>query len=84
MTAKVIENVIKKVWDGELGDMDMLDGYDELPDDEKEHVKEILERGYVADEDWKHAPGGNRPDPPKAKRVPKKVGLLVSVDESDC
>jgi hypothetical protein len=65
--------VIEKVWEGNIDDYDKLDGYEELPDDVKEKVREVFERGYIADEDWRHAPGGNRPNPPAAKRTSKKV-----------
>jgi len=35
------------------GDMDNVDGYDELPNDMKEKVARALEQGHVDDEDWK-------------------------------
>lgn len=31
----------------------MLDGYEELPSDLQEKVKQSLEVGHVADEDWR-------------------------------
>ena len=34
-------------------DMDLVDGYDTLPDEIKEKVKRALEQGHVDDEDWK-------------------------------
>lgn len=33
-------------------DMDMVDGYDELPDEVQEKVKRALEQGHVDDADW--------------------------------
>lgn len=35
------------------GDVDMFDGYEELPNDCQEKVKRALENGHVDDEDWK-------------------------------
>ncbi|KAF2863892.1 zf-PARP-domain-containing protein [Piedraia hortae CBS 480.64] len=35
------------------GNMDLVDGYDELPDDAKEKVKRAFEQGHVDNEDWK-------------------------------
>ena len=34
------------------GDMEMVDGYDDLPDDAKAKIKRALEQGHVDDEDW--------------------------------
>lgn len=34
------------------GDMDLIDGYDELPADAQEKVKRALDQGHVDDEDW--------------------------------
>lgn len=33
-------------------DMDLVDGFEELPDDVKAKVKRALEQGHVDDEDW--------------------------------
>lgn len=33
-------------------DMDLVDGFEELPDEAKEKVKRALEQGHVDDEDW--------------------------------
>ena len=35
------------------GDVEMFDGYEELPNDCQEKVKRALENGHVDDEDWK-------------------------------
>ena len=35
------------------GDVDMLDGNEELPDDCQEKVKRALKNGHVDDEDWR-------------------------------
>lgn len=35
------------------GDTEMVDGYDELPEEYQEKVKFALENGHVPDEDWK-------------------------------
>ena len=34
------------------GDLEMLDGYDELNEDSQEKVRKALADGHVADEDW--------------------------------
>lgn len=34
------------------GDMEMVDGYDELPADAQEKVRRTFEQGHVDDEDW--------------------------------
>jgi hypothetical protein len=34
-------------------DLDMFDGYEDLPDDLQQKVKKALEQGHVDDEDWK-------------------------------
>lgn len=36
------------------GDMDFVDGYDDLPEELQEKVKRAIEQGHVDDEDWKH------------------------------
>lgn len=35
------------------GNVDMFDGYEEIPDDCQEKVKRALKNGHVDDEDWK-------------------------------
>lgn len=35
------------------GDMDMCDGYEELPEEYQEKVARALKQGHVDDEDWK-------------------------------
>ena len=49
VTPEVLHNWHEKA----EGDMDLIDGYDELPDDAQEKVKRALEQGHVDDEDWK-------------------------------
>ncbi|KAL8702044.1 MAG: hypothetical protein Q9224_000193 [Gallowayella concinna] len=43
------------------GEMEMLDGYEELPENFQEKVKRAIENGHVDDEDWKGDLGQNRP-----------------------
>ncbi|KAL8862103.1 MAG: hypothetical protein Q9178_001558 [Gyalolechia marmorata] len=43
------------------GDVDMLDGYEDLPDDCQEKVKRAIENGHVDDDDWKGDIEQNRP-----------------------
>lgn len=35
------------------GDLDLVDGYEELSDEHKEKVERALANGHVDDEDWK-------------------------------
>lgn len=49
VTPEVLHNWHEKA----EGDMEMIDGYDELPEDAQEKVKRALEQGHVDDEDWK-------------------------------
>ncbi len=49
VTPKQIENLIETCG----GDLDMVDGYDELPAEFQEKVRYALEHGHVSDEDWK-------------------------------
>lgn len=48
MTPKQIDNLVESSG----GDTDMVDGYDELPDEFQEKIKYALENGHVHDEDW--------------------------------
>lgn len=38
---------------GDKNDFDCLDGFDELSEENQIKVKEAVERGHVADEDWR-------------------------------
>jgi hypothetical protein len=70
VTAKVISNMKESALDknGEFT-TDLVDGFSELDADNQEKIRTALEVGNVADEDWKGAPGGNLPNPPKAKKA---------------
>ncbi|CZT15733.1 uncharacterized protein RCC_01567 [Ramularia collo-cygni] len=54
------------------GDMDLVDGYDELPDECKVKVARAFEQGHVDDEDWNGDLECNRYDPEN-----KKQGMFV-------
>lgn len=49
MTPKQIENLKEAIEDN----VDLFDGYDELPEDMQEKMRRTLEQGHVDDEDWK-------------------------------
>lgn len=49
VTPEVLHNWHEKA----EGDMELIDGYDELPEDAQDKVKRALEQGHVDDEDWK-------------------------------
>lgn len=57
VTPKQIENILEQLGglDGlDLDkDLDILDGYDELPTEHQNKIKYALENGHVNDEDWK-------------------------------
>lgn len=38
---------------GEDKDFSLLDGFDELSDENQEKIREAVEQGHVADSDWK-------------------------------
>ena len=48
VTPKQIENLNKAI----EGDYDYLDGYEELPEDVQERVRQAIDDGHIADEDW--------------------------------
>lgn len=51
VTPKQLSNVRKLVQEEFDGDYDMLDGYDELTEDDQARVKRAIEEQHVADED---------------------------------
>ncbi|KAI5306653.1 hypothetical protein KEM56_007785 [Ascosphaera pollenicola] len=46
---------------GEENDFNLLDGFDEISEENRTKIKEAVERGHVADEDWKGDVEVNRP-----------------------
>ncbi|KAF9697479.1 hypothetical protein EKO04_004669 [Ascochyta lentis] len=56
VTPKQIVNLIETSG----GDTDMVDGYDELPEDYQEKVRFALENGHIPDEDWNGDVEANR------------------------
>ncbi|MCJ1250970.1 hypothetical protein MMC30_008200 [Trapelia coarctata] len=57
VTPRQIANLKKAI----EGNLDYLDGYDDLNDDDKAKVRQALADGHVADEDWRYDPEMNRP-----------------------
>ncbi len=49
ITPRVIANLKNVIEDN----LDLFDGYDELPEHEQEKMRRALEQGHVDDEDWK-------------------------------
>ncbi|KAI9738161.1 MAG: hypothetical protein M1835_003247, partial [Candelina submexicana] len=70
------------------GDLDYVDGYDEVPVEMQEKIKRALDQGHIDDEDWKGDVEYNRPGQ-KGMRKPaprKKKGaddLTSGKDDSD-
>ena len=48
----VTPNVVKNIGEKIEGNLDYLDGYDELPESEQGKVRLALDQGHIADEDW--------------------------------
>ncbi|KAL5000293.1 hypothetical protein BDV10DRAFT_163141 [Aspergillus recurvatus] len=59
VTPKVIANVNDIVGEGDDRDLEMLDGYEDLPVELQEKVAKALEQGHVDDEDWRGDPEMN-------------------------
>ncbi|KAM3413550.1 PARP-type zinc finger-containing protein C2A9.07c [Cercospora zeina] len=51
----VTPTVLHNWWETAGEDLELIDGYDELPADAQEKVKRSLEQGHVDDEDWNGA-----------------------------
>lgn len=55
-TPKVIEHIVEaweSMCDSEDKDYNLLDGYEDLPEEYQEKVRKALEQGHVDDADWK-------------------------------
>ncbi|KAL6240010.1 hypothetical protein BDW75DRAFT_196715 [Aspergillus navahoensis] len=61
VTPKVIANINDIVGEGDDRDLEMLDGYEDLPIELQEKVTRALEQGHVDDEDWRGDPEMNVP-----------------------
>lgn len=48
----VTPTVLHNWWETANEDLELVDGYEELPDDAKEKVKTALEECHVDDDDW--------------------------------
>lgn len=48
----VTPNVLHNWWETADGDLDLIDGYEELPAEAQEKVKRAFENTHVDDEDW--------------------------------
>lgn len=53
VTPKVIGNLNELLGEGEDRDIDMLDGYEDLPSELQEKIVRALDNGHVDAEDWK-------------------------------
>ncbi|OCK86229.1 zf-PARP-domain-containing protein [Lepidopterella palustris CBS 459.81] len=72
------------------GEVDLVDGYDELPEKYQAKVRQALEQGHVADEDWRGDVEMNRPGmkgmhvkSPKPKKPRKKSKKEEEDDEEN-
>jgi hypothetical protein len=87
VTSKIIENMKNT-----LGDVEELDGFEELKDEDKDRLRKAWEEGHVATEDVpetadasKILPGANADDEekPKRKRAPAKKKAKDEEDGDD-
>ncbi|KAI9678750.1 MAG: hypothetical protein M1817_005807 [Caeruleum heppii] len=63
---------------------DLLDGYDEVPEDIQDKIRRALEQGHVDDVDWKGDPEYNRPGKVGSrKRTPKKKANDTETNEPE-
>ncbi|KAL8738274.1 MAG: hypothetical protein Q9181_000909 [Wetmoreana brouardii] len=70
------------------GDMEMFDGYEELPADLQEKVKQAVDQGHVDDDDWKGDLEQNRPGKrgfrsPAAKMKKKEAEEVEALEDAD-
>ncbi|KAL8706051.1 MAG: hypothetical protein Q9201_000873 [Fulgogasparrea decipioides] len=70
------------------GDMEMFDGYEELPADLQEKVKQAVGQGHVDDDDWKGDLDQNRPGKrgfrsPAAKKKKEKAEEEEALEDED-
>ena len=88
ITPKVIENLINSLEGRDLdGDLDIIDGYEDLPEEWKGKVRTMLKEGHVPDEDWKgvsdtiyteaqslalNTNSGRRAKPTRQERLPQE------------
>ena len=53
MTPKVVSNMQELITDEGDGDPSVIDGFEELSEENKDKVRKAIEQGHVDDEDWK-------------------------------
>ncbi|RDW86863.1 uncharacterized protein DSM5745_03505 [Aspergillus mulundensis] len=53
VTPKIIANVLDSIGEGDDLDLDMLDGYEDLPSDLQEKIEKAMKQGHVDDEEWR-------------------------------
>ena len=51
--------VLQNISDAIDGDLELFDGYDELPEEDQTRVSAAIEEGHIADEDWKGVSGSS-------------------------
>ncbi|KAL4878664.1 hypothetical protein BJY04DRAFT_195357 [Aspergillus karnatakaensis] len=84
VTPKIIQNLRELVGEDDDQDLDLLDGYDEIPAEFQEKVQKALDQGHVADEDWKGDREMNRPGMTGFRvRTPKKAAKKKDKTEEE-
>ncbi|KAL2854977.1 hypothetical protein BJY01DRAFT_204720 [Aspergillus pseudoustus] len=61
VTPKMLSNMNEVVGEGDDRDLDLLDGYEDLSEENQEKLVRALDQGHVDDEDWKGDVEMNRP-----------------------
>ncbi|KAI9831548.1 MAG: hypothetical protein M1819_004778 [Sarea resinae] len=74
---------IAKLIDYIDGDLDMIDGYDEIPSELQEKVARAVEQGHVDDADWRGDVEMNRPGATSFRVKAKKTKKTKDFDPDD-
>lgn len=53
MISNINSSLEEDAGEGEEKDYTGIDGYDEIPEEDQDRVRNALEQGHVADDDWK-------------------------------
>ncbi|KXL47114.1 hypothetical protein M433DRAFT_152997 [Acidomyces richmondensis BFW] len=83
----VTPEVLHNWWENAEKNLDLIDGYDTLPFEVQERVKNALEQGHVDDEDWNGDPECNRYTGKKGQgmfvKTPKSKKKKVDEEDED-
>ncbi|KAJ0423733.1 hypothetical protein BJY00DRAFT_278195 [Aspergillus carlsbadensis] len=84
VTPKMISNMIEAVGEGDDRDLDLLDGYEDLPQEHQEKLARALDQGHIDDDDWNGDLEMNRPGKHGFRvRVAKKKAAKAAEEEGE-